>query len=198
VPRLAELFVDRWRTTGLAVEELPALVKTLFNHVALSPYTALVDHLVALLARWAAPNLVGPGPVTDIFSYLLRHLVRHLAAYDLATFHNLGDNYPDALMLDALLRAYLVMIESHPDEFEEHVSETPTSDPSSDGGDGHCGKHGSPASDMRAIEYQTRPPHWEKIGECSLSRLLVYRRSNSFSRRTEVKCCFQGLLRSGC
>ena len=124
VPRLAELFVDRWRTIGLAVEELPALVKTLFNHVALSPYTALVDHLVALLAHWAAPNLVGPEPVTDIFSYLLRHLVRHLAAYDLATFHNLGANYPDALMLDALLRAYLVMIESHPDEFEEHVSET--------------------------------------------------------------------------
>jgi hypothetical protein len=56
----------------------------------------------------------GPGPVLDCLSFMLRHLVRHLTAFDLDRFHNRGANYPDALALDAWLKAFLAIAEQHP------------------------------------------------------------------------------------
>src|SRR5262249_27119318 len=47
----------------------------------------------------------------------LRQLGRHLTAYDLETFHHRGANYPDALVLDAALKAYLELVDCAPDEF---------------------------------------------------------------------------------
>src|SRR5262249_39737043 len=47
-------------------------------------------------------------------SYFLRQTARHLTAYDLVTFHHRGANYPDALLLDTVLRAYLKRIEHSP------------------------------------------------------------------------------------
>ena len=52
--------------------------------------------------------------VADTMSYMLRHLCRHLTAFDLKLFHNFGANYPDALFLDGLLKAYLRLVDSHP------------------------------------------------------------------------------------
>ncbi len=48
---------------------------------------------------------------------MLRHLCRHLTAFDLTLFHNFGANYPDALFLDALLTAYLRLLDEHPELF---------------------------------------------------------------------------------
>ena len=47
----------------------------------------------------------------------LRHVSRHLTAYDLVQFHHQGANYPDALLLDAVLHEYLLHLERRPDLF---------------------------------------------------------------------------------
>ena len=118
VSQLATSFVERWREAGLAVEHVPSIVKTLFNHIALSPYTGFVDRLILMLHHWSRLDLIGPVPVIDTLSFMLRHLARHLTAFDLVTFHNLGAEYADALFLDAMLKAYLALIDDHPGEFE--------------------------------------------------------------------------------
>jgi hypothetical protein len=57
--------------------------------------------------------------VVDFLSYLLRHIGRHLTAYDLVLFHHRGANYPDALLLDAVLKDYLSWIERRPELFAD-------------------------------------------------------------------------------
>lgn len=83
-------------------------IRILFNHLALSPYTDFVPKLTRLIQERPAEQAV-----TDL-SYLLRHLVRHLTAFDLHVFHNRGANYPDALALDLWLHAFCELIETHP------------------------------------------------------------------------------------
>lgn len=100
---------------GINVGELPAIVKSMFNHVAQAPYTSFASHLVSMLAELATPKYLGAEPVIDLLGFMLRHLVRHLTAYDLVTFHNSGANYPDALVLDELLRAYVALLDQHVD-----------------------------------------------------------------------------------
>lgn len=91
-----------------------ALVAGMFHHIALSPYTKFVDRLAALLGELAASDRLGPAAVVDLTGLLIRQLVRHLTAFDLVTFHNIGANYPDALLLDALLRRYIALLDEHP------------------------------------------------------------------------------------
>ncbi len=118
VASLADALIARCRGCGVALDDIPRVLVSLFNHVALSPYTSFVDHLVALLVDLSDPRRLGHEPVIDVVSYMLRHLVRHLTAFDLIRFHNLGANYPDALLLDALLKLYLAMIDEHAASFE--------------------------------------------------------------------------------
>ena len=66
----------------------------LFNGVALSPYTQFVDRLAALLEELAQREEIGPAACIDICGYMLRHLVRHLTAFDLRVFHNSGAIFP--------------------------------------------------------------------------------------------------------
>jgi hypothetical protein len=72
----------------------------------------------------AAPERLGTAAVGDILSFMLRHLCRHLTAFDLTQFHNFGANYPDALFLDALLKAYLRSIESNTDLWLAQTDDT--------------------------------------------------------------------------
>jgi hypothetical protein len=70
--------------------------------------------------------LLGAEAVADLMSYMLRHLCRHLTAFDLTLFHNFGANYPDALFLDGLLKCYLRLFERQPtlaDDQTTHVSD---------------------------------------------------------------------------
>jgi hypothetical protein len=46
-----------------------------------------------------------------------------LTAYDLVTFHHFGANYPDALLLDIVLKALLEMIERQPVVFSEQLGD---------------------------------------------------------------------------
>jgi hypothetical protein len=88
--------------------DFPQLVRTLFMHLSLSPWTGVVERLTDLVLK---------RPVEEAartLGFFLRHLCRHLTAYDLRVFHNRGANYPDALALDLWLRALAALLQSHP------------------------------------------------------------------------------------
>ncbi len=121
VSEFARLLVKQWRRRDPTGREWPLLLRTLFNQLALSPYTCFVDNLVACIVQLGQE--LGPDLAIDALSYYLRHLVRHLTAYDLVTFHNLGSNYPDALALEAFLAAYVQLVEEQPRKFADEPGE---------------------------------------------------------------------------
>ena len=71
----------------------------LFNQLALNHSRLFLKNLALILSNRVATELR-----ERILPYYLRHLVRHLSAYDLKRFHGQGSNYPDALFMDKLLR----------------------------------------------------------------------------------------------
>src|SRR5262249_16067607 len=89
--------------------------------------TDLTDKALTFLNCLEGQRYLDAATATDFLSYLLRQLGRHLTAYDLVTFHHRGANYPDALLLDAVLKAYLARIQACPQllldapEDDEHV-----------------------------------------------------------------------------
>jgi hypothetical protein len=101
------LFVKRWRDLGATAGELAALLRRMFNDVSLSPYTDLVDKTLAFVHALETRGDFSSEAVLDFLGHLLRQNGRHLTAYDLVTFHHRGANYPDALLLDAVLKEYL-------------------------------------------------------------------------------------------
>ncbi len=105
-------------------DRIASLMRTMFNHVALSPYTQFADRLIALLLALSKTEPVGVPVVVDLMSFMLRHLCRHLTAFDLTLFHNFGANYPDALFLDSLLKAYLGLIGQHIELFSDDSKDT--------------------------------------------------------------------------
>jgi hypothetical protein len=119
----AQHFHRCWSALGLPSGEVETLFQVLFNHVALSPYTSFMDNLVAFLLYLAKADQPGPAPIINILSYYLRHLSRHLTAFDLVTFHNRGANYPDALALDTLLPAYVQMMDCQAEAFFDSASD---------------------------------------------------------------------------
>jgi hypothetical protein len=114
----------RWREIGHSAEEFKALMRELFDEISLSPYTDFVKKTLAFVeileqaAAWTAEDRV------DFLSWLLRRIVRHLTAFDLRTFHHRGANYPDALLLDAVLKSYLQAIEARPELFFSSLDDT--------------------------------------------------------------------------
>jgi hypothetical protein len=95
---------------GDALAELPTFAELhqMFLDVSLSPWTDFIARVFALLSRSTDQD-----DVIDFQCRLLRLLCRHLTAYDLILFHHRGANYPDALLLDLLLRNLL----RHPEAF---------------------------------------------------------------------------------
>ena len=92
---------------GVAIDDPGDDFPALFNRLALSPWTSLADNLIAAVLRFDYP--------AERLGFMLRHLARHLNAFDLIKFHNRGANYPDALMLDALLRAVIPLLRGDED-----------------------------------------------------------------------------------
>jgi hypothetical protein len=99
-------------------KRFPLLLRRLFTNVALSPYTTFVDTTIAFVKGLVEVGALRSAEEVDIWGWLLRQLGRHLTAYDLVTFHYRGANYPDALLLDAVLKRYLHLIENHTDLFQ--------------------------------------------------------------------------------
>jgi hypothetical protein len=96
---------------------LPELLRELFNEVSLTPYTDFVSKTLEFLRHLVRRNGLSVDQHVDFLGYLLRQVGRHLTAYDLVTFHHRGANYPDALLLDAVLKEYLGLIERYPNRF---------------------------------------------------------------------------------
>lgn len=128
VPVLADQWVDEMRSHADTAIGPPVcspganmrcvdLLRTVIEHVSLSSYTRFAENFAALLRRLAGDDLLGAEAVVDTIGYILRHLVRHLTAFDLVTFHNRGANYPDALFLDLLLRDYAALLARRPEFF---------------------------------------------------------------------------------
>ncbi len=114
-PRVAQQLVTLVGSQG--AESLVFTIRTLFHHLALTPYTAFEVRFARLLQGLAAPQALGPEAVIDLVSYQLRLLGRHLTAFDLRTFHHAGADYPDLLLLDALLKLYLELLAERPAAF---------------------------------------------------------------------------------
>jgi hypothetical protein len=108
---MTSVFGRRWQETDHATSQIPALVRTLFNEVALSPYTDFVDKFLTFLECLTSHGVLRAEEQIDLLGHLLRQTARHLTAYDLVTFHHRGANYPDALFLHAVLREFLSVAE---------------------------------------------------------------------------------------
>jgi hypothetical protein len=115
------LLLAHWSVLGGSPADLLALLRNMFNEASLSPYTNLVDKALAFLAVLEDRAYLAPADAVDFLGHLLRQVGRHLTGYDLVTFHHRGANYPDALLLDAVLKAYLARIDKHSELF--HVAE---------------------------------------------------------------------------
>ncbi len=113
-PQIAQALADHAAATEDGLRRVCEMLRATFRYVSLSPYGSFVDRLIALLAALADGDAVGTAAVTDSISTMLRQLCRHLTAFDLATFHNSGANYPDALFLDALLKQFMRLVASQP------------------------------------------------------------------------------------
>lgn len=122
---LAQLYYQQWQHTQLPDSELQQTMITMFNQLSLSPYTQLVDNWGKLLNSWADSKQFGSAIIIDSISYILRHLVRHMTAYDLETFHNRGANYPDAMLLDTMISIYLQLIDEVPELFLQETADDP-------------------------------------------------------------------------
>jgi len=108
---------DRCRALGGSSKTLTSAIRRLFNDVVLTPYAAFGDRFLAWIGSLhELPDFAEQADV-DLIADILSQLVRHLTAYDLVTFHNAGANYPDAIVLDGLLKLYLRRIEQSPGLF---------------------------------------------------------------------------------
>jgi hypothetical protein len=121
---VAGLWVRQWNRLDGSPAGLAALLRTVFNEVSLSPWTDFVDRVLAFVQELEAAAYFDAATAVDFLSYLLRQAGRHLTAYDLVTFHHRGANYPDALLLDAVLKAYLAASERRPDLFAPQGDDT--------------------------------------------------------------------------
>ncbi len=108
----ARLLEARLRA-GISIDDPGDDFPALFNRLALSPWTSLADNLIAAVLRFDRAQ--------ERLGYMLRHLARHLNAFDLVRFHNRGANYPDALMLDAVLRAYIGLLRGDEDQMHRRA-----------------------------------------------------------------------------
>jgi hypothetical protein len=91
------------RFRGWPADDILALLRAEFNSVTLSPYTDFARKALAFVRELAANGTVSSVERLEFICHLVRQLTRHLAAYDLITFHHRGANYPDALLLNDLL-----------------------------------------------------------------------------------------------
>lgn len=109
---LAASIAENW-----SADQFLNVFRRMFDEVALSPHTGFAERALGLLPLLVERGLLTEEAVVDFLSYLLRHLARHLTAYDLITFHHKGANYPDALLLDFALKMYLAEIEKDSSRF---------------------------------------------------------------------------------
>ncbi len=124
LPDAAGQFVSHWRRIGHTERQLPSLLIGLFQEVSLTPCTGLVEKALAFVGCLEAQDHLQPEETADFLTFLLRLTARHLTAYDLVTFHHFGANFPDALLLDLLLKEVFLHCARRPDAYFSGAGET--------------------------------------------------------------------------
>jgi hypothetical protein len=122
VPACVDALARGWHP-----QHKPAVISALrlmIDEVSLTPYTDFVAKFLRFLDELGKHQLLSAADSIDVESYILRQVVRHLTAYDLVTYHHRGANYPDALMLDAVLKNYLERVEESPQLFGDSTRNT--------------------------------------------------------------------------
>jgi hypothetical protein len=119
----ASTWAGEWSAHSGTPRELAGLLRTVFNEVSLSPWTDFVDKALVFVRGLEQQGFFDPATAFDFLSHLLRQSTRHLTAYDLVTFHHRGANYPDALLLDAVLKEYLRAVEQTPTLFASEAGD---------------------------------------------------------------------------
>jgi len=114
---LADHFVGLSQENEAVPRTLLLLLRDLFNDVSLSPFTDLTEKALTFARQLTIPFGKEAELADFLLCYLLRQTGRHLTAYDLVRFHHAGANYPDALLLDAVLQEYLDLIHRRPELF---------------------------------------------------------------------------------
>jgi hypothetical protein len=99
-------------------------LRALFDRVALTPYTDFVDKVLEFCRLTVVRGAMTEGERIDFLGYVLRQVARHLTAYDLVTYHHFGANYPDALLLDAVLADFTREIDQRPGHFLSRLDDT--------------------------------------------------------------------------
>jgi hypothetical protein len=115
IPDLGRYFAERCIRPVNDAACLLGLLHDVFVETALSPYTHFVDNSLAFLQALVDQQACTADQQVDFLGALLRQTGRHLSAYDLITFHHNGANYPDALLLDVVLKTCLGLVERYPD-----------------------------------------------------------------------------------
>ena len=93
------------------------LLRKVFNETSLTPYTQFTDNALDFAGLLFKRSALSFNRYAAFLLGLVRQTVFHLTAYDLITFHHQGANYPDALLLDALMRKVLDLAGTHPETF---------------------------------------------------------------------------------
>ncbi len=124
VPALGRAWQQQIRALGLGPNDTLRTVRAAFNQIALTPYTSLADNVLDFLRQLVDDGGIAEVQFVDLVGFLLRQLVRHLNAFDLVMFHNQGANYPDALLLESLLREYVSQIDRRPTWFVDRSADS--------------------------------------------------------------------------
>src|SRR5439155_7443849 len=76
-----------WAVSGRDADDTLAMLRAVFNDIALSPYTDFVDKTLAFLRHLVERHFLTATQHVDFLTHLLHRQARHLTAYDLVTFH---------------------------------------------------------------------------------------------------------------
>jgi len=124
LPVCAEAAAHAWAARSSPISFFASVIKLMIDEISLTPYTDFVAKFLIFLDELVKHKFLSLADIVDLESYILRQIVRHLTAYDLVTYHHRGANYPDALMLDAVLKNYLKAIEEMPQLFGDSARDT--------------------------------------------------------------------------
>lgn len=124
-----EAFAARWQALGRSRDDLRAVLRSVFNDVALSPWTPFVERVLQFCEALQILGLFEAADRVDFLAFMLRNMARHLTAYDLITFHHRGANYPDALLIDLVLTELFVLAGQHPALFADAPDDTANRNP---------------------------------------------------------------------
>jgi hypothetical protein len=122
---LARSWHRRWDQSERGQNSLIELWRELFNQIALSPWTDFASKALEMVREFVRLGRLASDQEIDILCHLLRQLGRHLTAFDLERFHHRGANYPDALLLEAIVSRLWPLIDQVPTNFCSQAGDTP-------------------------------------------------------------------------